>query len=320
MGDVQMAQLRAFEAVARLGSYARAAEELSYSEPAVFLQMRALEKVLGVPLVRRRKKQVLLTRQGEQLLELAVSTLDQASRLQQTARGLQGRIIVGSGANTAVAWLMPLLGRYEIEHPEHHIELHTIDGRDIIGGVMEGLHDICFGGMHRDQLTPVQWRQHNLVATPWVKDEWVIFGPADRTTLVDRYRLSGGAPVRINYFRPWSIPRDKLHADLKERLDVPFDLVPLDQLEMVKGAVLKGLGLGILPRSASHGVGSEQFGVLDDRPFAQLTVSVVHRRARELPDPVRTFLAFILREARRIRRERLQRERNEERDLADAGV
>lgn len=302
--DVQLAQLRAFEAVARLGSYARAAEELSYSEPAVFLQMRALEKTLGVSLVRRRKKQVLLTSSGEELLDLAIGMLDRATRLEQAARGLRGRVIVASGANTAVAWLMPLIARYEADNPEHSIELHTVDSRELDTGVIDGLYDMSFGGIDRDRVPAAQRHLHHVVSVGWVRDEWVVFGPADPAPLFDRHRTMKSAPVRVYYYGQWTrIPRDAIRSSLKERFGVEIELTPVDTLELAKGAVLTGFGLGLLPRSATRAVGSASFRVLEGPPCGRILVSVVHRRARDLAPAVRSFLAFMLLEGRKIRRE-----------------
>lgn len=85
--DVQLAQLRALVAVLRLQSYARAAEELNYSEPGVYLQVKSLEKALGLSLVRRQRKQVLPTAEGETVLSHAVAMIERASSLAQVARG-----------------------------------------------------------------------------------------------------------------------------------------------------------------------------------------------------------------------------------------
>ena len=64
-----MGSLIAFEAAARTGSFTRAAEELSISQPALSHAMRGLERDLGVALFERRHKAVLTTGAGQHLLE-----------------------------------------------------------------------------------------------------------------------------------------------------------------------------------------------------------------------------------------------------------
>ena len=63
--------LRAFCQVARLGSVSRAAEALYLSQPAVTLQLQALERELGVRLLERSGRRLTPTREGELLYELA---------------------------------------------------------------------------------------------------------------------------------------------------------------------------------------------------------------------------------------------------------
>src|SRR5690242_21485013 len=60
--------IRAFLAVARLGSFTRAAAELNVSQPALTVQIRQLEESLGVRLFDRNKRQVVLTQAGRNLL------------------------------------------------------------------------------------------------------------------------------------------------------------------------------------------------------------------------------------------------------------
>src|SRR6476659_509479 len=63
--------LRAFCQTARLGSVSRAAEALFLSQPAVTLQLQALERDLGVALLERNGRRLSLTREGEALYDLA---------------------------------------------------------------------------------------------------------------------------------------------------------------------------------------------------------------------------------------------------------
>jgi len=67
----RLKQLRAFCAAARLGSVTRAAEALFLSQPAVSLQLGALESELSVKLFERQGRRLNLTHEGEELYELA---------------------------------------------------------------------------------------------------------------------------------------------------------------------------------------------------------------------------------------------------------
>ena len=68
MLNVSIRQLRVFSTVARHLSFARAAEELHLTPPAVSMQVRDLEEAVGLPLFDRRGKRIALTTGGEYFL------------------------------------------------------------------------------------------------------------------------------------------------------------------------------------------------------------------------------------------------------------
>src|SRR3972149_508973 len=90
-----LAQLQTLEAVARHGSFSRAARELHLTQPAVSMQVRHLERELGVPLLERVGKRAFPTRAGELLLGHAARAVRELETGggggQQPRRGLAGR-------------------------------------------------------------------------------------------------------------------------------------------------------------------------------------------------------------------------------------
>ncbi len=93
-GD-RLKPLRAFCHAARLGSVSRAAEALFLSQPAITLQLQALERDMGTRLFERIGRRFTLTREGTALYELArplVEGLDGTrGRVPQPAQGPGGR-------------------------------------------------------------------------------------------------------------------------------------------------------------------------------------------------------------------------------------
>ena len=105
--------LRGFCQVARLGSVSRAAEALFLSQPAVTLQLQALERDLGQPLFERIGRRFSLTREGQVLYELArplVEGLDGIdAEFRARLKGLQaGELHVAAGSSTILYLLPPL--------------------------------------------------------------------------------------------------------------------------------------------------------------------------------------------------------------------
>ena len=96
---MELRHLRYFVAVAEEGHVTRAAKRLGIQQPPLSLQIRALEQELEVQLFRRKPRGVELTDAGAAFLERARSILDQVDRAaattRRTARGEQGRVVVG---------------------------------------------------------------------------------------------------------------------------------------------------------------------------------------------------------------------------------
>lgn len=112
--------LRAFEAAARLKSFARAAEELGVTPAAVSQQIQTLETLAGQPLFRRLGRGIELTDAGEAARPLAVegmALLAEAGRAMRIAhRGL--RVSVSASPAFAAKWLTPRLGDFQARHPD----------------------------------------------------------------------------------------------------------------------------------------------------------------------------------------------------------
>lgn len=123
-----LTSLRAFEAAARLGSFSRAAEEISVTHSAVSHQVRALERALGTPLFQRNGKRVALTAAGRNFAERVGAALrDIAEAAQLVRRGARDRnaLTISTLPSFAARWLMPRLGRFMEKHPQIEVTVHT---------------------------------------------------------------------------------------------------------------------------------------------------------------------------------------------------
>lgn len=89
---MELYQVRAFVAVARIGNVTKAAEALCVTQPAVTGQLKSLEQSLGVALFDRSSGRLTLTRAGELLLPKAEALLAASGELSAIARQLQGEL------------------------------------------------------------------------------------------------------------------------------------------------------------------------------------------------------------------------------------
>jgi LysR family glycine cleavage system transcriptional activator len=120
--------LRAFEAAARLGSFSRAAEEISVTHGAVSHQVRALERALGALLFQRNGRGIALTTAGQHLAERVGAALRDIAEAAQVVRRTsrdKNVLTISTLPSFAARWLLPRLGRFMEQHPQIAVTVHT---------------------------------------------------------------------------------------------------------------------------------------------------------------------------------------------------
>jgi len=119
--------LRAFEASARLGSFAAAGQELAVTQAAVSRMVRLLEERLGYALFDRHANRLTLTWQGRTLLPGLTSAFDAVATLAaQIGSMSDARVLtVGVGTSFAMRWLIPRLGGFQSRHPDIEVRIAT---------------------------------------------------------------------------------------------------------------------------------------------------------------------------------------------------
>jgi len=150
--------LKAFEAIARHLSFARAAEELHVTPAALSHQIRALEEQLGLALFHRRTRAIALTDAGRLIYPgLHAGFESVRNAIAQLERSRDGNILVISATTGLTAkWLMPRLWRFLHAHPEIDARISasmevadfTTDGVDVAIRLSKGKHP----GLHVDKL------------------------------------------------------------------------------------------------------------------------------------------------------------------------
>jgi LysR family transcriptional regulator, glycine cleavage system transcriptional activator len=127
----QLNALRAFEAAARLGSFAAAAAELHVTPGAVSQQVRGLEDWLGLRLFERRPQALQLTAAGRGYLPSLSEAFD---RIDAATRELlhpptRRSLTLAMPAAFAAGWLLPRLDRFHGPHPDIEIRLNSTTRR-----------------------------------------------------------------------------------------------------------------------------------------------------------------------------------------------
>lgn len=144
---MKLDQLRSFEAVARIGNFTRAADELFVAQPSLSRQIGALETELGTELFRRAPAGVTLTAAGEVLLPIARRMLGDArtarEQLDELAGLRRGRVRLGAPPTLCVSLVADVVAAYRAAHPG--VELHITEGgsRFLVDALNEGALDLA---------------------------------------------------------------------------------------------------------------------------------------------------------------------------------
>jgi aminoethylphosphonate catabolism LysR family transcriptional regulator len=234
------AQLRAFHAVALTGSFTAAAKRLRVSQPAVTMQVRALEDAYGVELFQRRGRNIERTDLGSALVDLTTrmfGTEEEAAELLGAARALRkGRLRVGADAPYHV---MALLAAFRGRHPGVTISL-------TVGNAGTVLRDLYDGRTEAAVLAEVA-PDPRLHAVPYARYRVVAF-VARKHPWARRKRLAlaelNDQPMVLR--EPESVTRRTFERALANAGVMPRVVMEIGSREGVREAVAAGLGIGII--------------------------------------------------------------------------
>lgn len=158
MKHATLRQLKIFEAVARLLSFSRAAEELHLTQPAVSTQVRKLEEHAGNPLFEQIGKKIYLTPAGAQLLQIGraiIQQFDEAEAAMAQFRGVAGGKL-NVGVISAGDYFFPrLLVEFAGRHQGVVLNLTVHNREELLRHLAENLTDLAI--MVRPPPTPTCW-------------------------------------------------------------------------------------------------------------------------------------------------------------------
>jgi len=147
---VNFHQLQIFYAVAQRHSITAAASDLHLSQPAVSLQIKALEKDLGLPLLERGGPKLRLTQAGEALYRCAVSTLhakDEAERsIAELSAATKGKLILGANTTGGMYVLPRIVSAFKELYPQTEIIFHIESTQWIYEKILQNVVDIGLVG------------------------------------------------------------------------------------------------------------------------------------------------------------------------------
>ncbi|MEK3727245.1 MULTISPECIES: LysR family transcriptional regulator [Lysinibacillus] len=247
---MEIRQLKTFWTLASTRSFSRTAEVLNYVPSTVTMQIKALEEELGVRLLDRLGKSVVLTDAGHQLLPYATKILNdiEEARCVSSQNGeLTGTIIIGADEVLCTYRLPALLRDYRQQYPHVRLLFKPLSGQNLKQSLREGDVDVVF--MLDEPIVSSDLHTEILLDEPFL----MVVSPdhplASRATLSiedfnrEHILLSEkGCSYRTFFYRTLV----KNGADSLTELE-------FNSVEAIKQCTMAGLGIALLPKMALKG-------------------------------------------------------------------
>jgi len=292
-------QLQVFEAVARLGSFTRAAEELFLAQPTVSMQLKKLADTIGLPLFEQIGIRIQLTDTGREVYAACQEVFHALANLEMKVADLKGvkRGRLRLGVITSAKYLAPhLLGQFGRLHPGIGFALKVTNRERLLERIANYEDDLYILGQPPQE---IEVEAYPLVPTPLV-----VMASRD-------HPLAGQPGISLKRLleepfilrEPGSGTRDALLRLLAEKgLNPPLVRMEFASNEAIKLAIVAGLGISVLSLHSLVLEGtSGPIAVLDVQGFPiQRHWYLAHPKGRKPSLVARAFLDFVKQEGRHI--------------------
>lgn len=236
--------LKTFQAIVSTGSFNKAAEELSYAQSTVTMQIQKLEAQLGVQLLERGKQQICLTEAGRLFHEQSLHIVKDMERLQSSLADLQaggaGNVRIGVTDPTASYRLPKLLRRFMDLYPRIELSVEIAGTTALCEQLLRGELDMI--------LCSAPQLGTELHFEPLFIEEFVLLMPLD-------HPLAGESEITADQLRGHRLLitaagcpyRKKLESVLQESAGPPLNTMEIGSMTSLKFYVESGIGMAFVP-------------------------------------------------------------------------
>lgn len=291
-------QLQIFRSVCDNLSYSRAAEEMSLTQPAVSLQIRQLEELLGQPLFDYVGKKLYLTDAAAALQRAGADIFGRLESLDMQLADLQGSLQgqLSLAIESSAKYFVPhLFAAFRREYPEVNLQLTVTNHAQALKRLSANRDDLLIMSRVPSDM--------NLEFLPFLNNPIIAVAPPE-------HPLCNQAALSLQDLTAWPLLVRELGSGTRQACEdychqkrAHFaHTLEVGSLEAQCEGVIAGLGLALLPR---HAVRRElQYGALRELPVAELPLlrswCLVHPRGKYLSPVAQAFFAFVRSERSQI--------------------
>lgn len=284
--------LQAFRAVVELGSFRKAADAVTISQPALSRRIEKLEEALGVRLFDRTTRSVTLTTVGRvfaQSTEQLLDDLDVALLgIRDVASSRMGHVTVACVPSVAYFFLPGVIARYYGRYPKIRVKLLDASANDVLGAVINGEADfgVSFIG---SQETEIEFQL-------LLQERFVAACPRDHV-LARKKRVSWTEFYEHDYISVDKTSGNRLLLDQALTIVSPKrpSICETRHVTTMLGLVEAGLGIAAVPSMAMPGL---DHPILTSVPLVDPVVTrrvgVIRRRGRSLTPAAQELYRFVV--------------------------
>lgn len=283
---MELRNLRTFHAVAESLNLTKAAEQLGYSQPTITLQIKALEKELGKPLLNRVGKRTFLTPTGKLLktyTDRLFAVLREMEEELEKINNPHGTLTVATPEVYCTLYLPAIMSSYIKQHPLVKLQLISCNSLDSMRMVSENRADvgIISGSCDLPELKVdvIDREEFVLVTTPEIMAE------NDLKSVLAKYPF-------ISFQQNCNLDRF-INSCLEEINYRPAHLIECSSEETVKRVVLKQVGVALLS-TALIGKELEAGELVVLHRFSQRAdTSLIYLKNRESEAAIQSFAELV---------------------------
>jgi LysR family transcriptional regulator, hydrogen peroxide-inducible genes activator len=285
---MEISQLRHFCAVARTGSFTKAAEEEDIAQPSLSQQILKLEREIGVPLFERLGRRNRLTPCGEALLPQAKAILRQIAEtktsLSDLRQGVKGRLCIGVIPTILPYWLAPRIGEFTAQYPEVDLQLTEANTHRLIESLQAGELDAAVAGL------PIQ--SPDIVCSELFRENLCLIVPPGHSFVESNSaRLKDLEDERMLLLREGHCLRDDVLTACT-RAKVEFvSVFETDQIASIFPLVATGFGISLIPAMATSYASGCKIVSLERSSFRR--VGYLRANHHFVSKPMKAFFSWL---------------------------
>ena len=285
---MELHQLRGFHEIARQGSFTKAADRLFLTQPAISLQLKALEALLE-----RGHKRIRLTPAGEILLRhtrAVLAELDSAQgEIASLRQELRGRLVIGTSDTNSTYVLPDVLRAYRESYPQVEVDIRNRMSTEVGRLVVDDEVDLGLATL------PVRDRERLEESQALFTRQDVLICPADHA-LASRKQiaLKAVAELPLLALEPGSTTRYLLDQSFREADLKPRVSMNLGSIEVIKRFVEIGFGVAIVPKiSIGQEVANGHLHSVAVRGLSPRPIGLVEHRGRRRSPAAAAFVEML---------------------------